>query len=370
MFTHGYYAIIVAFTVLLSRTLVQAKIHFRPPRVIQLTIPFDHSEGPHWDDRINRLFFVDIHAGNVHSLDPTTGALASMHFPGDAAAVFTVDWDSELFVVAVNRTLLAVKWGGGKRDGYRRMPLAEVAKDKPMSRFNDGKVDRSGRLWIGTIGYEDASGLRPNDGALFRVCVPTDLNLNPEVILAPVNVSNGIAWSKDNKIMYYIDSPSRKVMQYNYNMSAGTIDTPSVAFDFAKESTLVGVPDGMTIDRDDNLWIALYGGGSIVLIDPRTHSLLRMISIPSQYVTSVIFGGQHFDTLYVTTSRWPLTADARKWQPSAGAVFAVEGLKTGGVDATHTRVISTESVAQADCRNEENKDLLWCNGTIYPTHES
>lgn len=361
------YCTIVAFTVLLTRS--DAETHFLPPRLTQITTPFDHGEGPHWDERVHRLFFVDIQSGNVHSLDPSTGDLATMHFPGaDAASVFTVAGDSELFVIAVNRTLLAVKWGGGKRDRYRTMRLAEVAEDKPTSRFNDGKVDRNGRIWIGTIGFEDASGLRPNDAALYRVCPSTDFSkptLTPEVMLAPVNVSNGIAWNKDNNIMYYIDSPSRKVVQYKYNGDSGIIENPSIAFDFAKDPKIAGVPDGMTIDRDDNLWIALYGGGSIVHIDPRAHSILRIIAIPSRYVTSATFGGPHLGTLYVTTSRRSLTADERKWQPSAGAVFAVEGLKTGGLPVTHTNVLTIEIFSKFLCTEKENKEMWWCKDSVY-----
>lgn len=333
--------------------------------ITQLTRPFEHGEGPHWDERKKTLYFVDSYAGRLHSLDGVTGELHTVQFQGVVTAVFTVKDDTKLFIVANNKSLLSVKWSGKTEDGNQQVLLATVEIDKPTNRFNDGKVDRSGRLWIGTMAGEVRPGVvKANQGNVFRVnagdIIDNKATLNPEIIIPEVTISNGICWNRLNEIMYYIDTSSYKVMAYNFNLHSGTVDlnTATVIFDFTEHKKFVGAPDGMTIDRDDNLWVALYGGGCIVHINPRSKIVIRIVAIPSRYVTSVIFGGLELETLYVTTSRRSLTENERKWQPSAGAIFAVTGIPTGFV-GTHTNIINTETIAPflKDGNDSDDGDL-------------
>lgn len=181
------------------------------------------------------------------------------------------------------------------------------------------------------MGYEDRSGnLDPNQGSLYFI---TNKNLaNPEAVIAPVNISNGLAWNRANDKFYYIDTPTNQVKEYDYDSVSGKLSNPKVVFDVNNFSRrITGHPDGMTIDVDDNLWIALYDGGAVVKVDPRRKELLQIIPIPAQYTTSVCWGGDNYDILFVTTSRYTLNDEDRKRQSAAGSVFAVQGLNTRGL---------------------------------------
>lgn len=193
------------------------------------------------------------------------------------------------------------------------------------------------------MGYEGPNGLTPNEGVFYKA---TRENIDsPQVILAPVNISNGMAWNAANDRFYYIDTPTGKVLEYEYNGTIGEIRNPRVAFDISAHSDrLSGGPDGMTIDEDDNLWVALYGGGSVVKVDPKTGDLLQIVAVPARDVTSAMWGGPNLDVLFVTTSRYSLNEYERKQMPAAGSVFAVVGLETRGLPVFEVDLIDKISI--------------------------
>ena len=163
------------------------------------------------------------------------------------------------------------------------------------------------------MGYETSTSLAPNQGSLYKI---TRDNLhNPSVMISPVNISNGLAWNKANNKFYYIDTPTRKIVEYDYDDAGGEIKNGRVVFDLSWYSSIKGFPDGMTIDRDDNLWVALYSGSAVIKVDPKTGYLLQIVAIPAEAVTSVIWGGQNLDVLYITTSRYRLNKEQRLKQP-------------------------------------------------------
>lgn len=187
------------------------------------------------------------------------------------------------------------------------------------------------------MGFENASGVVPNEGSLYLF---TKFNLkSPKVILTPVNISNGISWNKANDKMYYIDTPTRQIHQFDFNNTDGLISNKKIVFDLANYSNITGYPDGMTIDKDDKLWIALYNGGAVIQVDPASGELLKIIAIPAQYVTSVIWGGQDFDVLYVTTSKFALNEKQKLQQPAAGSLFGITNLETRGFPSYFADVI-------------------------------
>lgn len=190
------------------------------------------------------------------------------------------------------------------------------------------------------MGYENSSGVLPNEGSLYHI---NKNNLaNPQIVISPVNISNGMAWNSANNKFYYIDTPTDLIMEYDYDNSLGTISNPRVAFNVAAYSSqITGHPDGMTIDADDNLWIALYNGGAVIKANPVSGELLDIIPIPAAHVTSVAFGGPNLNILFVTTSRYTLTAEERLQQSGAGAVWAVSNLGTTGVAAYEADVIDS-----------------------------
>lgn len=187
------------------------------------------------------------------------------------------------------------------------------------------------------MGYENASGVMPNDGSLYLI---NQNNLrNPEVKIAPVNISNGLTWNKPNDKFFYIDSPTRQIKKYDYDSKTGAISNEVVLFDLKNHPELGGVPDGMTIDKDDNLWVALYNGGSVIKINSINGKLLQVIAIPAQCVTSVAWGGHKLETLYVTTSRYSLSNEEKLKQPAAGSLFAIKHLDTEGVPTFEADII-------------------------------
>ncbi|XP_068898596.1 regucalcin-like [Tenebrio molitor] len=308
------------------------------PQLYQITHPVDHAEGPTWDDRKGLLYFVDIHAGNVYSYEYATRETHFVHLDGEVSPVVPSKNNPDLLIVGLNRTVVALDWDG-KSNFCQIKPLTTVSKQFPTSRFNDGKADKQGRLWFGTIGFEDSRGVTPNHGVLYKM---TRDNLdNPAVMIAPVNVSNGLAWNKANNKFYYIDTPTRKVIEYDYDDEKGEINSGRVVFDLGLYNSVTGFPDGMTTDEEDNLWIALYGGGAVIKVDPKTNYLLQIIAIPADAVTSVMWGGPHLDTLFVTTSRFRLTEEQRAMQPLAGSVFALVGLGTKGRHVFEADIVDT-----------------------------
>lgn len=180
------------------------------------------------------------------------------------------------------------------------------------------------------MGYENSSGVLPNQGGLYLF---SKSNLkNPQLVISPVNISNGLAWNADNTKFYYIDTPTDKVMEYTYDNYDGKISNPRVAFDLKRYTgSITGHPDGMTIDSEDNLWVALYGGGAVIKVNPNSGTLLEVHNIPARDITSAMFGGPNLDILFVTTSRYSLIAEQRLYQQGAGSVWALTNLGVTGV---------------------------------------
>ncbi|XP_025831076.1 regucalcin-like isoform X4 [Agrilus planipennis] len=303
------------------------------PCVRQLTQPFELGEAPTWDDRIKLLYFVDILAGNIYSYDPVTTILNSIQLDGDVTPVVPTVHDTHVFVAGLNRSLVAIRWDPKGSKLQAVATLTTVAKQFPTSRFNDGKADAQGKLWIGTMGPENT-----NLASLYLI---TKENIeNPKVVIAPANISNGVAWNKANTKFFYIDSPTRQVRVYDFDLNSGEISNPKVVFDVREHDELTGNPDGMTIDEDDNIWVALNEGGAVVKVDTNSLDVLHVIAIPASDVTSVAWGGDNLDVLFVTSARIRLNAEERRQQPAAGSLFAVYNLGTRGLPTHYVDVIN------------------------------
>ncbi|CAG9761066.1 unnamed protein product [Ceutorhynchus assimilis] len=323
-----------------SHAALSSTPNFDSPSVYQVTQPVDHSEGPMWDGRKNILYYVDIHSGRVLSYNYNTKKVNFITLKGAVTPVIPAKNNENILLVGLDRSLVALEWDGENELGTQRT-LTTVSQQFPQSRFNDGKADKRGRVWIGTMGHENAQtrSLDSNQGILYKMT--RDSLIRPRVEVAPVNISNGLSWNKANNKMYYIDTPTRKVMEYDYDDEKGEISNPRIAVDITKYTTLTGNPDGMTIDQDDNLWIALYSGGSVIRVNPKNGQLLQVVPIPARDVTSVMWGGPNLDILFVTTSRLHLTENERKVFPAAGSVFAVTNLKRKGTQTYYADLVDS-----------------------------
>ncbi|KAK3927133.1 Regucalcin [Frankliniella fusca] len=314
----------------------------------QLTEPGLHTEGPVWDPLTGGLYFVDIAADRLLYYDPKAGDVHGVTLDGPVSPVLVLPGGD--LVVGVGRQLRRLDWAALNFSSILPLIttpeiLATVEKDKPGNRFNDGNVDTLGRVWIGTMGPEPVVGqVTPDQGSLYRITVLSrsgHLNqaaptmgqaVDVTTVLRPVSISNGLVWNREQTLMYYIDTPTRRVDVFDFNLSEGTLGARSTAFDF-EANNVTGNPDGMTIDADGNLWVACFGGSQVIKVDPHRHTLLDSIAIPASQVTSVELGGPLVaggDTLYVTSMRKGLSEDELAREPLAGAVFALTGLGVCG----------------------------------------
>ncbi|XP_022650147.1 regucalcin-like isoform X2 [Varroa destructor] len=286
----------------------------------------DLGEGPHWDAVNGRLLIVDIDQFAVMFIDPVNGDITARHkFDDKVGAVIPYASDSNIMVVAVANRL--VKYDSVKREILETLVDVTNHEKNVRTRINDAKCDPYGRILFGTMMYETPEEVYPeNIGKLFSYSGNGGL----KVLLQDVSLSNGLAWTRDNKTFFYIDSiPNKTLTAYDYS-DEGEISNPCVLVDFKTEAwSGMGVPDGMTIDVQDNLWVALFGGNKILNIDSRDGKLLNQVNIPSLNTTSVCFGGADLSTLFVTSAGKHNVPEGLN-EPNGGNTFAVTDLGTKG----------------------------------------
>ncbi|EDO43634.1 predicted protein [Nematostella vectensis] len=274
-------------------------------------------EAPHWDEQSSKLVYVDILGKSVHLYDAATGKHASISRKLRAHRNFG-DHSGALLIATkyVIVFLLFVI-------SYVSLLLAE---DKPNNRFNDGKCDPAGRFWAGNMGPEPrATEVVPEQGSLF--CLHADGAVTKHD--SKITISNGLGWSPDNKTMYFIDSiPARCVYAYDFDMPTGSISNRRIA---VQVDPLYGVPDGMSVDSDGMLWVAMYNGGKVVRYDPSNGKELSVIEFPVSKTTSCCWMGPDYDQLIVTSERCRLSQEEKDAQPLAGSVFRVKNLGAKGL---------------------------------------
>ena len=262
-------------------------------------------EGPIWDHRRGKLLWVDIPANAVHEFDPRSGADTVSDVGQPVGAVG----------LCKNGGLVAAV-----RDGFAVLPpggpavsdVIEVEKDRPGSRMNDGKCDCRGRFWAGTMAWEHT----PGAGSLY--CLQrAEGCFRVSTVLRDITIANGLDWSPDHQRMYYIDSATQRIDVFDFNADRGTVENRRT---FVEILPAVGLPDGMTVDAEGGVWVALFGGGKVrrYTADGRVDLEVRL---PVTLATSCAFGGPELDELYITTARHRLTREETPKQPTAGGIF-------------------------------------------------
>lgn len=273
-------------------------------------------EGPLWDQRSRRLLWVDIHGQTVGRFDPVTGRNESIPVATMVGAVVPAQ-DGGLVV--------ALQEGFARLDPVSHRlstPIRPAGHDGTTTRFNDGKCDPAGRFLAGTMSLAGA----PRAGALHVL----EAGGQTRTLLTGVSISNGLAWRPDGQLLYYIDTPTRRVAAFDYDLANGTLRNRRIALDIP---AVLGYPDGMTIDAEGMLWIALWGGGAVTRWDPSTGRLLSTHRLPVSHVTSCAFGGDKLDILFVTTARTDLGTAQLAAEPLAGSIFTLEP-RTEGMPAS------------------------------------
>jgi sugar lactone lactonase YvrE len=257
-----------------------------------------HGEGPLWDDRLGRLLWVDLLQGDLLLTKPS-GDTERRHVGNVLACVVPR---------AAGGHLVATERGFAFLSDTSDIELLPDVWDDPSVRMNDGACDPQGRFFCGSMAY----GAAPGRGALYRL----DADRSVHVVHTDLTISNGIGWAPDGSRAYYVDSGTHRI----------DVCSP----DLVQRSTFVtipedvGTPDGLTVDADGGVWVALWGGSAVYRYTP-DGELDRVVSLPVAQVSSCAFGGDGLRTLFITTSAEGLTDP----EPAAGALFAIEPGTTG-----------------------------------------
>ena len=265
-------------------------------------------EGPIWHE--DRFFYVDIEGKAIVSYDPSR--LKERVWTLDQRVGFVVPCQSGRLLYGGDRGLFFMDPTTGLST-----PIVDPEPDRTANRFNDGKCSPDGRLYAGTIATDK------KEGAASLYLLDTDLTCKR--VYGPVTNSNGIAWSADGSTCYYIDTPTKKILAFDYQMDDGDLANPRVVVD---TSPWEGSPDGMTIDEKDHLWVAFCHGGCVRCLDPQTGKDLEKIEVPARETTACAFGGEKMDELWITTG-----IPKNDVEPDAGKVFCVEKMGVRGRSA-------------------------------------
>lgn len=258
-------------------------------------------EGPTWDAHKGELIWVDILGARVHTYDPSTGRSRELVTDQHVGAA-KPRTDGGLVVNL--RDGVGLYDAAGEFTWLRHDPA-------PGRRGNDAAVAPDGALWAGTMRYDEATG----GGTLSRI-LPTG---HAQVVLNDVTVSNGIAWSPDHRFMYYVDTPTRRIDVFTYADGHIADRRPWVEIDED-----AGRPDGIAVDTDGALWVALWDGAAVRRYSPAGR-LDRIIDLPVRRPTACAFGGRDLTDLYITTARTGLTEP----HPLSGALLVMSGIGQG-----------------------------------------
>lgn len=267
-------------------------------------------EGSLWDWERNVLLWVDIDQFLLHTYDPATGNNTSVNV-GDYVGT-VVKHAGGGFVVGLGHRFAHVDEKG------KVSTICEVEKNTG-NRMNDGKCDPSGRFWCGSMDFN----LAPGKGNLWML----DADRHVHHILGNVTCSNGLVWTSDRRLMYYIDTPTGHLDVFDYDDETGAISNRRVAV----KNQWGGHFDGMTIDAEDNVYIAAWGGGAVYKIDPQKGTLIAKINVPGvKNVTSCALGGPNMNDLFITSSGKNANPSS---EPNAGDLFKIRLDGTTGVRA-------------------------------------
>jgi sugar lactone lactonase YvrE len=285
-----------------------------PAAIPWSTTPGLLSEGPRWHAEAGELLWVDILGATLHrgrpGIDGALETVQTITLDRHVGAVAPATGGG--YVLAAGTGFLHVDDAGAVRE------LAQPEAGRSDVRMNDGACDGQGRFWAGTMAYDES----PGAGALYRL----ELDGSCTTVLTGLTIANGIGWSPDGATMYHVDSGTARVDAFDFDPISGdlsrrrtiiVIDEPGVA------------PDGLTVDEEGGIWVALWGGGVVRRYGP-DGTLLITVPLPVDRPTSCAFGGPDRTTLFVTTARHGLDDADLSRQPHAGRVFRIEGLGVRG----------------------------------------
>jgi len=264
-------------------------------------------EGTLWHPETKSLYFIDLLGNKIGRLNITNGDFDEMEC-GQNTGCIALSYKYDL-IAAMQHGFYYVDFHNKKM-----VAICDPEKDKPNNRFNDGKVGPDGSFYAGTMSKDLDSGYGSYEphGKLYRL----DTHYNVDVIDNAVIISNGLAWTKDESVMYHVDTPTFQIKAYDYDKSTGKASNGRMAFKIPEH---MGGPDGMTIDEEDMLWICHWGGSAVNRWNPKTGELVESIAMPVSQPTCCAFGGEDMDDLFITSA-----SINTKNEPYAGGIFKVK----------------------------------------------
>jgi sugar lactone lactonase YvrE len=267
-------------------------------------------EGPLWWD--DSFLYVDIDGHCLNQLNPATGQVTSWNVHEPIGTVVPTSDKKFAYAGSSGFVLFDPRTN-------TKTSLGNPEGSMDSSRFNDGKCDPAGRFWAGSISLEKQTGT----ANLYMLDRQRRLHFK----LGNLTNSNGICWSIDGSTLYHIDTPTKCIKSYEFDLKNGYLGLEATCIDTA-ELGYESSPDGMCIDADGNLWVAFCHGGCVACFDPKTQTKLHHIDFPCVETTACTFGGPTLDRLFVTTG-----IHKTKTEPDAGKVFVVDGLGVRGIPA-------------------------------------
>jgi sugar lactone lactonase YvrE len=264
-------------------------------------------EGPLWDPRDQVLWWLDIKGHFIHRFDPKTGENRTWTTPEDSGCLAVREKGG--LIVALKSGIYFFDPETGKFDA-----IFDPEADKPQNRFNDGKPDRQGRFWPGSMFESD--GPWQKSAGLYRV----DPDLSCRKIVSDICCSNGLAWSPDSKTMYYADSLAQCVWAWDFDAVRGEVANKRT---FVDTKIFGSNPDGATVDVNGAYWLTLPEADRVAQFDP-SGKLMQLIDFPVHHPTCAMFGGANLDVLYITTATMFRTAADLAKKPLTGGLFAMD----------------------------------------------
>jgi sugar lactone lactonase YvrE len=265
-------------------------------------------EGPIWDERTQTLYWIGIFDKRIYAgadllveLDDFIGCIVPRKSGGLLLALSHAE-----------EGYLRSSFASLDLDSGKLTPLSTLKDEPSNNRFNDGKCDPRGRFIAGTMDMAEKDPC----GSLYSFDGKSVTKL-----LSDVTISNGLTWSPDYKTFYYIDTSTREIKAFDYDIETGAIANPRLAIRIPES---FGWPDGMTSDTQGNLWIAMWGGAQVTKWNPNTGQLLEQVAVPAKNVSSCVFGGKNLNELYITSARKGLDATTLAQYPLTGGLFRLQ----------------------------------------------
>jgi sugar lactone lactonase YvrE len=260
-------------------------------------------EGPNWNSETGKVYWVDISGKRIHVLDPVTKTDDPIP-TDDVVAAMAFDKSGNIVAAFSNRLV---------RINPKTKASSLIYKIDSIpgnTRINDGKCDAAGRFWVGTMDLDEKEKI----GSLYSVSP----DLSCKKILDGLIIGNGLAWTDDNKVMYYIDSPTLEVWAFDFDLAKGELSGKRtvIKYDFGE-----GMPDGMTIDAEGMLWIAQFRGARVSRWNPRTGRRLASYQVPTYNTTCCCFGGKNMDELFITSASVLMDGADESQIACAGSLF-------------------------------------------------